>query len=101
MKKDAYFRNRGGVAYLCRILCLCGEVLFTYQKDGRGSLKRCYLNRIMDSDLATLEKKVKGVSDMPNLACPRCGEIVGTPMLHWEGRLAFKLRIGRWRKERM
>ena len=36
---------------------------------------------------------------MPNLICQRCETVIGTPMLHVDGRLAFRLRPGFFSKE--
>jgi len=48
IKKDKYFQERGGTAKIINVKCAnCGSLLFTYQKDGPGWLKRCYLNRII------------------------------------------------------
>jgi len=48
MKKDKYFRERGGTAKIINVGCSkCNTLCFTYQKDGPGWLKRCYLNRII------------------------------------------------------
>ena len=45
MKRDKYFKERGGTAKIIDVCCLsCGNILFVYQKDGPGWLKRCYLN---------------------------------------------------------
>jgi len=98
MKRDKFFRSRDGVASTYRIHCLCGQFLFTYQKDGRGNLKRCYLNRIMDTEWSKLYKKCKTTAEIPGLICSKCNEVIGTPMFHREGRLAFKLRLGKWKK---
>jgi hypothetical protein len=45
MKKDKYLREKGGTAKIINIKrASCGKLIFVYQKDGPGWLKRCYLN---------------------------------------------------------
>ena len=99
MKRDIYLKRRGGKARLFKMFCVCGGYLFLYQKDGDGQLKRCYLNRIMDTELAGGEKIWKEEKEMPSLTCAKCGRIIASPMRHHDGRLAFRLRPGFWRKE--
>ncbi len=93
MKKDKYLRERGGTAKIINVSCIsCGKLIFVYQKDGpRGWLKRCYLNRIIEPrEYSQMHKNkdIKEPSDFKNLICP-CGEILGSPMKHKDGRLAF------------
>lgn len=79
----------------------CGQLLLHYQKDGPGWLKRCYLNRIFGPEKwAALQKDINIVStkDMPDLVCD-CGEIIGTPMLNSDGRLAFRLGLGKFKRK--
>ncbi len=88
IKKDKYLRERGGCAKIIKISCAkCSSLIFIYQKDGPGWLKRCYLNRIIP-----LEKysNIKDIREMKNLAC-RCGEILGSPIKNKDNRLAFHL----------
>ena len=103
MKKDKYLRARGGTARLLDIHCAkCGEWLLRYQKDGVGQLLRCYLNRILiPPELAALQRNPAIVQpkDMPNLVCQKCGTVIGTPMRHEDGRLAFRLMKGTYSKK--
>jgi hypothetical protein len=101
IKRDAFFRARGGVCQLWQLACTaCGQPLFVYQKDGRGSLKRAYLNRIVEPEaVASLQDLNLSARTMQPLRCGRCAVLVGTPMLHWEGRLAFRLVPGTWAKK--
>jgi len=45
------------------------------------------------------ESGVVETSDMPNLVCD-CGEILGYPMKHKDGRLAFRLERGKFTRKR-
>jgi len=99
IKKDKFFRSRGGVHKVLSIICAtCGQEVLTYQKDGFGYLHRAYLNRIMAPEsLVKLQDTAKSTKDLPNLIC-RCGKMIGVPMLHSEGRLAFRLTLGAYKK---
>lgn len=103
MKKDKYLKARGGVAQMINVKCAkCQETVIKYQKDGRGFLKRCYLNRIFEPEiLAKLQSdpKIKETSDMPNLTC-KCGETLGYPMRHKDGRLAFRIEKGKYLRKK-
>ncbi|MDO8508641.1 MAG: hypothetical protein Q7S27_03065 [Nanoarchaeota archaeon] len=100
IKKDKFFRERGSSAKIIKVQCIkCGDMLLTYQKDGPGWLKRCYLNRIISPenyhDLQfnkTLKEK-----DLGNLVCA-CGKVIGSPMKHKDGRLAFHLIRGNFKR---
>jgi hypothetical protein len=65
-------------------------------------LHRLYLNRIFAPDryaILQYDHTVRTPHDMPNLVCNVCSVTVGTPMLHWEGRLAFRLIPGTYSKK--
>ncbi|MGC9190484.1 MAG: hypothetical protein ACP5FR_01060 [Candidatus Micrarchaeia archaeon] len=103
LKKDAYFREREKATRLLDIICAkCGAKVLLYQKDGRGELHRCYLDRILDplkyeklQHIANLRKE-----DMPLLTCGKCNALIGYPMLHREGRLAYFLIKGAYLKRK-
>jgi hypothetical protein len=101
MKKDKYYRERGGSVKIIGISCtVCGKLLFVYQKDGPGWLKRCYLNRIIWPERYSglqYDKKINSVKDFGNLRC-ECGEVIGSPMKHKDGRLAFHLIRGKFKR---
>lgn len=101
IKKDSYFRSRGSVCTTWRITCAkCGAEMFLYQKDGRGPLKRAYLNRIRAPEhLAKLQDSDAAVGNLQALKCVVCRLLIGIPMRHWEGRLAFRLIPGSWQKK--
>lgn len=101
IKKDKYYRDRGKTFTILRIICVkCHKEVLLYQKDGRGSLLRLYLNRILAPEsLASLQDTIKTIKDMHLLKCD-CGNTIGIPMMHWEGRLAFKLIHGSFIKNK-
>jgi len=101
MKRDKYFRKRGGTAKIIDVSCAaCGKLIFVYQKDGPGWLKKCYLNRIIEpkeySEMQK-DKDIKESSDFNNLRCV-CGNILGSPMKHKDDRLAFHLIRGKFKR---
>lgn len=102
VRKDQYFRARGGVARMLNIHCAaCKAFVLLYQKDGRGQLLRCYLNRIFaPPDLERLQHDpaIKEPSDLDNLTCSNCKTVIGTPFRYADGRLAFRLRKGTYSK---
>ncbi len=102
LKNDRYRNARGGSAVLLVIVCArCGCRVMLYQKDGHGGLHRLYLNRIMAPQshaILQADERIRTPKDLVNLACARCGNIIGTPMLHHEGRLAYRLRAGAFLK---
>jgi hypothetical protein len=102
LKNDRFRRSRGGKAVVLRITCAkCKEMVLMYQKDGNGALMRCYLNRILDPpNLENLQydSSIDQANKMPALRCPKCYEMIGVPMLHREGRLAFRLVPGSYHK---
>ena len=102
IKKDKWFRDRQSTYVILGIGCaVCGKEVLLYQKDGRGSLKRLYLNRILvPENLASLQDTVQNVKQLVLLKC-ECGANIGIPMLHREGRLAFRLIPGSFTKKRM
>jgi phage FluMu protein Com len=62
----------------------CSNVLFRYQKDGPGILKRLYLDRIQDYS-----------STASKLVCPQCKEMLGVKIIYKkENRSAYRLFTG-------
>jgi len=102
IKKDKHFRKRGGNAKIIDILCSkCGNKLFTYQKDGPGWLKRCYLNRILSPEKyekMQYNPNIKETKDIKNLICS-CKQFIGSPMIHKDKRLAFNLIRGNFKRK--
>jgi|SRR3989339_150356 len=99
IRKDKYLRERGGSAKIINVSCVkCGKLLFVYQKDGPGWLKRCYLNRIISPEkYSTLKDKVKDPKQLGNLVC-QCGEVLGSPIIYKDGRIAFHLIRGNFKR---
>lgn len=87
------------------VYCLgCSNEVLTYQKDGDGKLKRCYLNRILapnNFELLQHNSFIKNPEDVPKLYCPNCGELIAAPIRYNDGRLALHLRQGSFRKKRL
>jgi len=104
MKRDKFRNARGGKAVMIDIYCSkCNTKVLWYQKDGTGSLKRCYLNRIFaPPELERLQRdpSIQEPKDLPNLVCPSCQNVLGTPMRYSDGRLAYRLRLGSFYKKR-
>lgn len=98
LKNDRFRAHRGGTSFLLNIVCAgCKNIVLVYQKDGRGGLHRLYLNRILyPPSLEQLQhdQTVRGSQDMSNLTCTSCNAVIGLPMEHSDGRLAFRLRPG-------
>lgn len=103
LKNDRYRKERGGMAKFLNVSCtFCDTWLLLYQKDGRGNLLRFYLNRIfVPSSLAELQNRdFQRFQNMGNLICHQCGNLIGTPMLHSDNRLAYRLKRGSFFKEK-
>jgi hypothetical protein len=100
VKKDKFLRKRDNISQVIRICCAkCGKVILVYQKNGRGALRRLYSNRILTPEnLSFLQDNVESVKQLKPLVC-ECKNVIGVPMLHWEGRLAFRLINGTFTKE--
>lgn len=105
LKNDKYRSARGGEAHLLEIYCAkCNNPIIKYQKDGKGGLLRCYLNRIMNPiEMEKLQYYFSpaNIKNLPNFTCKNCNNIVGTPMIHLDGRVAFRLRRGAYCKRRI
>lgn len=103
LKNDKYRNSRGGQARFCQVICrTCSATVLLYQKDGIGALRRCYLNRIFEPpDVAGLQSNpaIRDPKDLPVLRCGRCASILGFPMRHSDGRLAFRLKTGTFVKQ--
>mgnify|MGYP001612312231 CR=1 FL=1 len=102
LKKDKYLRERGGTAKVSNIACAkCDAVLFVYQKDGPGWLKRCYLNRIIAPEaFANLQYQfdANNMKKMKNLICT-CSALIGTPTLYRDGRIAYHMERGSFKRK--
>jgi len=101
-RNDRYRKERGGQTRMIEISCAsCDELLMVYQKDGypKQHLFRTYLNRIFwPEELEQLQYQAQSTGDMPSLDCPTCHTKVGTPMEYKDGRLAYGLLQGTWKR---
>ena len=92
LKNDKYRKKRGGFSRLLSVYCRsCNKFVLKYQKDGPGNLRRLYLDRIVEpANFTNLVNK--NIKDLPNLSCPKCHELLGTPMMYRkEQRKSFRL----------
>jgi len=105
LKNDVYRKARGGKAFFMRLFCAkCTAEVFLYQKDGDGQLKRCYLNRIFEPpELERLQHdiRLRDPEHIPALTCRTCKTVLGMPIRHHDGRIAFRLRQGFFTKKRV
>jgi hypothetical protein len=102
IKKDGYRKARGGTSKLIDLRCSqCRKNIMVYQKDGPGALLRTYLDRILwPAFLANLQNDIKTKENMPNLSCPECHNLIGTPMVYvQENRFAFRMIPGSFSKK--
>lgn len=103
VRRDRYLRARGGTAKFLNLYCSkCNTWLLLYQKDGEGRLLRCYLNRIFaPTNLEALQydSNIVKPRDLKPLSCTGCGERIGIPILHHDGRLSFHLIHGAFKKQ--
>lgn len=102
-KKDRYVNARGGNSHFLDLYCSkCKQHLILYQKDGKGSLLRLYLDRIFEpQELSALQFNVANKKNVPNFKCSKCGTLIGTPMVYEpERRLAFRLLRGSFVKRK-
>jgi DNA-directed RNA polymerase subunit RPC12/RpoP len=75
----------------------CGTHVLTYHKHGAGKgILRLYLDNIAgpESLLDQLRGDVQRVNQLPNLECPECGSVMGTPTVSKGQRWAFRMRQG-------
>jgi hypothetical protein len=91
-KRDKFKSKRGGYSRLLNIHCFkCNKLVCVYQKDGRGNLRRLYLDRIFSPDkLVDLQRK--SIKDVAPLKCNKCGFLIGMPYIYEkEKRKAFRV----------
>lgn len=103
MKNDMHRKKRGGRAKIFDVYCSnCDSYILTYQKDGKGRLHRLYLNRILSPE--NIEKKqhkhYSSIKDISNLVCDSCNVTLAIPMLHHDGRFAYRLIQGSFYKKK-
>lgn len=91
LKNDRYKKTRGGYSRILEISCeKCGSYVCEYQKDGPGSLKRMYYDRIFSPKVSILNKSLK---------CPQ-DHLLGVKMVYKkENRPAFRLFVDAVKKK--
>lgn len=102
LKRDRFSNVKGGNSKVLDIICTkCNSVALVYQKDGVGALHRCYLNRIIAPEEYERLQHNNSIdkSNTPKLLCGNCGEQMGVPMRHEDGRLAFRLIPGKFSRK--
>ncbi len=92
LKRDKYKSARGGYSRFLDIHChKCNDLVLVYQKDGPGSLKRLYLDRIFAPE-KLINLQTLDIKNIPLLKCRKCGETLGTSYIYLkEKRKAFRL----------
>lgn len=102
IKKDRYRQERGNTSQMLEISCSsCEEELFIYQKDGVGSLMRCYVDRIVWSPKILDSKNITDSKEMAPLKCPSCENKIATPMIYSpENRPAYRMIHGSFIKKK-
>ncbi len=92
IKKDKYNSKRGGYSRIVAVYCkICGNKIAEYQKDGSGSLKRMYLDRIVaPKEMTGLQEKE--FRELGALVCRGCNELLAIPYVYkYEKRKAYKI----------
>ncbi|MFH0773054.1 MAG: hypothetical protein V1922_01970 [bacterium] len=98
LKRDRYSHTRGGYSRFINVYCgTCKNFVLLYQKDGPGSLKRLYMDRIFaPENLVNLQKN----DSKKTLICENCKNIIGFPIVYEkERRRAFHLKQGSFIKK--
>lgn len=68
----------------------CGAHVCYYQKDGSGTLKKMYLDRIRGLQYENLQNI--SFKKLPHFTCLKCKKFLGVPIIYEkENRLAFRL----------
>lgn len=75
----------------------CNTEALTYHKYGSGKgILRLYFHRIMEPShlVNVINQDFQKVSDVPNLQCENCGEVLGVPIESKGHKWAFRMRKG-------
>ena len=80
-KKDKYKSARGGCSRLLNLHCRkCDNIVVVYQKDGPGSLRHLYMDRIISPEnLVGLQRE--NIKDISPIKCGECKFIIGMPYI--------------------
>jgi len=63
--------------------------------EGRpGALKRLYLDRIFAPSPQSGWQNLGSITEVPNLTCPKCGTLIGSPMIY---RSRVSMELLHWR----
>jgi ribosomal protein S27E len=91
IKNDKYKKIRGGKSKILALYCSnCENQILIYQKDGPGTLKRLYIDRII-----VPQKKLSKDNKQLNLICNQCKNLIGYPKIYKkENRQSFQLIPG-------
>lgn len=92
IKKDRYSKARWGNSKILTITCTkCGDVAWLYQKDGPGTLVRCYKDRFLFPE---------SLQALKDLVCWKCGQLLWSDMIYEpESRPAFRLIRGHYQQQ--
>ena len=87
-KNDRFVKSRDGNTKFLYIACSsCNEPVMVYQKDGKGGLLRCYVDRIVWPQSLT--------EQTGPLVCSNCNKTLANPMIYEpENRPAYRLIPG-------
>lgn len=99
IERDKFSERRGGKSTIYEISCAsCETSIMHYQKDGKGSLIRCYVDRILDiQNIKPINNNTEStpIEDYKSLICGGCDSLIGTSMVYKpENRLAFYMHKG-------
>ena len=75
----------------------CSEYVLTYQKygAGKGILRLYHTNIAAPENLVeVLQKDYRKINDVPNLCCPNCEEVLGTPAISKGQKWVYRMRQG-------
>ena len=98
-KSDKYKSVRGRSRLLNLSCQKCQNHIAYYQKDGPGSLRRIYIDRILHPS-KIMANQYKSISEIKPLKCENCSEILGYPILYKkESRNAYRLFVESVKKE--
>jgi RNase P subunit RPR2 len=98
-KSDKYKSARGR-SQLLNISCRkCENHIVYYQKDGPGSLRRMYIDRVLHPNKIS-DNQYKKISELKPLTCKECKQILGHPIIYKkENRHAYRLFVESVKKE--
>lgn len=98
-KSDKYKSARGR-SQLLDISCRkCNDHIAYYQKDGPGSLRRMYMDRVLHP-MKISDNQYKKISELKPLTCKECKQILGHPIIYKkENRHAYRLFVESVKKE--